>query len=95
MSVPNNGAGSAAVLFTLAETTKANNAHPYYYLKYLLEKLPKQKVTRDTSFLDDCMPWSEVYRAYEKKEKEEAVRFFSDEVPPERPKTPRKKDKCA
>ena len=89
------GAKAAAVLFTLVETAKANNAHPYYYLKYLLETLPKQKVTRDKSFLDDCMPWSEVYRAYEKKEKEDAVRFFSDEVPPERPKTPRKKDKCA
>ena len=90
-----DGAESAAILFTLTETAKANHAHPYYYLKYLLKILPKQKVDKDRSFLNDCMPWSEKYRAYEKKEKEEALRFFSDEVPPERPKTPRKKSKCA
>lgn len=89
------GAESSAILFTLVETAKANHAHPYYYLKYLLEKLPKQKVTRDRSFLDDCMPWSESYRLYEEKEKEKALQFFADKVPPERPKTPRKKDKCA
>ena len=89
------GAEAAATLFTLAETAKANDAHPYYYLKYLLETLPKQKVTREKSFLDDCMPWSEAYRAYEKQEKEETMRFFTDQNPPERPRTPRKKDRCA
>jgi hypothetical protein len=41
------------------------------------------------------MPWSESYRLYEEKEKEKALQFFADKVPPERPKTPRKKDKCA
>lgn len=90
-----SGAEAVAILFTLVETAKANQAHPYYYLKYLLETLPKQKVSRDKAFLEDCMPWSESYRAYETKEKKETLRFFSDENPPERPKTPRKKDKCA
>ena len=90
-----NGAEAAATLFTLVETAKANDAHPYYYLKYLLETLPKHKVTKDKTFLDDCMPWSETYRTYEKQEKEEAMRFFADQVPPKRPRTPRKKDKCA
>ena len=90
-----NGAEAAATLFTLVETAKANDAHPYYYLKYLLETLPKHKVTKDKTFLDDCMPWSEAYRTYEKQEKEEAMRFFADQVPPKRPRTPRKKDKCA
>ena len=89
------GAEAAATLFTLIETAKANDAHPYYYLKYLLETLPKHKVTKNKAFLDDCMPWSETYRAYEKQEKEEAMRFFADQVPPKRPRTPRKKDKCA
>ena len=89
------GAESAAILFTLAETAKANHAHPYYYFKYLLETLPEQKVTKDHSFLNDCMPWSETYRQYEKKEKEKALQFFTDTVPPERPKAPRKNEKCA
>ena len=89
------GAQAVAVLFTLVETAKANQAHPYYYLKYLLEVLPKQKISKDTSFLDDLMPWSEAYRDYEKKEKQVAMSFFADQCPPERPKTPRKKDSCA
>ena len=58
------GAEAAAILFTLIETAKANQAHPYYYLKYLLETLPEQKITKENSFLDDCMPWSEAYKAY-------------------------------
>ena len=89
------GAEAAAVLFTLIETAKANRAHPYYYLKYLLETLPKQKITKDNAFLDDCMPWSEAYKAYEAREKEAAMKFFADQYPPVRPRTPRKKDQSA
>ena len=89
------GAEAAAILFTLIETAKANQAHPYYYLKYLLETLPKQKITKDNSFLDDCMPWSEAYKAYEAREKEAAMQFLADQCPPVKPRTPRKKDQCA
>ena len=31
----------------------------------------------------------------EKKEREEAMRFFTDQEPPERPRTPQREDKCA
>ena len=89
------GAEAAATLFTLVETAKANNAHPYYYLKYLLETLSTQNVTKGKSLLDDCMPWSDAYRSYETSEKHSAMQFFADQYPPERPKTPRKKDHCA
>ena len=89
------GAEAATTLFTLVETAKANNAHPYYYLKYLLETLSTQKVGKGMSFLDDCMPWSGVYRTYEANEKQLAMRFFANQCPPERPKTPRKNDHCA
>lgn len=92
-SIP--GAEAAATLFTLIETAKANEAHPYYYLKYLLETLPNMRVTKDKTFLEDCMPWSEVYRAYEKKEIEKTMHFFTDQIPPVRPRAPRKKDKIA
>lgn len=90
-----SGAEALMILFTLTETAKANQAHPYYYLKYLLETLPGQKVMKDTPFLDDCMPWSEKYRAYEAREKKTELCFLADQCPPERPKTPRKKDRCA
>ena len=89
------GAKAAAALFTLVETAKANNAHPYYYLRYLLETLTTQNVTKGKSFLDDCMPWSDVYRSYETSEKQSAMRFIADQCPPERPRTPRKKDHIA
>jgi len=89
------GADAAATLFSLVETAKANGAHPYYYLKYLLETLPNLSVTRNKSSLEDCMPWSAVYLANEKKNMEETMSFFTDQVPPERPRTPRKKDKSA
>ena len=89
------GAEAIAVLFTLIETAKANQAHPYYYLKYLLETLPGQKITKEKSFLDDCMPWSETYKAYEAREKEAAMQFLTDQCPSARPRTPRKKDLSA
>ena len=89
------GAKAAAALFTLVETAKAHNVHPYYYLKYLLETLTTQNVTKGKSFLDDCMPWSDVYRSYETSEKQSAMRFIADQCPPERPRTPRKKDHIA
>jgi hypothetical protein len=69
--------------------------HPYYYLKYLLETLPGQKVSKTNSFLDDCMPWSDAYRTYESDEKKAALRFFEDQCPPERPRTPRRKNRSA
>ena len=84
------GAEAAATMFTLVKTAKADDAHPYYYLKYLLETLPKHKVTKEKAFLEECMPWSEAYRDYEKQEKEEAMRFFADQVPPERSPDPQK-----
>ena len=33
------GAGASAILYSIAETTKANGLKPYEYFKYLLEQL--------------------------------------------------------
>ena len=90
-----DGANAAAILFTLVETAKANNAHPYYYLKYLLETLSNNTINNMKKLMDDCMPWSEAYRNYEIREKESTVKFFTDQAIPEKPKTPRKKEQCA
>ena len=41
-----DGARSSAVLYSIAETARANGLKPYYYFKYLLEQLMgKRKVT--------------------------------------------------
>lgn len=68
-----NGATAAAYAYSIAETAKANHADPFYYYKFLLEKLPpilkERGMEEDLSFLDCYMPWSEGYKAYEQEEK--------------------------
>ena len=89
------GAEVMAIIFTLVETAKANQVHPYYYLMYLLQKMPSHMEETCLDFLDDMMPWSETYRTYEKTSREEAFRYCSDQEPIVLPKTPRKKDRAS
>lgn len=89
------GAEVMAIIFTLVETAKANQAHPYYYLMYLLQKMPGHMEDTCFDFLDDMMPWSETYRTYEKTSKEETFRYCSDQEPVILPKTPRKKERAS
>ena len=89
------GAEVMAIIFTLVETAKANKVHPYYYLMYLLQNMPKHMEKTSLDFLDDMMPWSETYRDYEKHAKEETFRYCSDQNPVVFPKTPRKKDRVS
>lgn len=54
------GAQASAIVYSIAETAKANNLKPYQYFKYLLTELP-ERISRkkDSTFsLDDLMPWS-------------------------------------
>ena len=60
-----DGAKASCSIYSLVETAKANKANPYQYLKYLLEKMPAHMDDKDTGFLEDMMPWSEAYKAYE------------------------------
>lgn len=72
-----------AIYYTLVETARVNGAHPYYYLKYLLEKMPAlidQKTTSDgDSWLKEMMPWSPAYKTYEKKAVKEDLNFIGDD----------------
>lgn len=55
-----NGAEASAMMYSLAETIKANNLKPYEYFSYLmyqLMKYPRENVPKDV--LADLMPWSE------------------------------------
>jgi len=54
------GAQASAIVYSIAETAKANNLKPYQYFEYLLTELP-ERISRkkDSTFsLDDLMPWS-------------------------------------
>ena len=52
------GAKSSAIIYSIAETAKANNLKPYDYFEYLLTESPKHLDDTDRSFLDDLLPWS-------------------------------------
>ena len=36
-----NGANSSAIIYSIAETAKANNLKPFDYFEYLLTEIPK------------------------------------------------------
>lgn len=54
-----NGAKASAMLYSIAETAKANGLNPFEYFKYLMEQLkeyPRNSVPEDV--LKELMPWS-------------------------------------
>lgn len=53
------GAEASAIIYSIAETAKANNLKPYNYFEYLLEEIPKHMDDRDTSFCKDLLTWSD------------------------------------
>ena len=84
------GAESMVTIFSLIETARANDADPYFYLKYLMEQMPKYLYEKGREYMPDLMPWSDVYRRYETTERMNLVKA---QAPPsnERPRTPRKR----
>ena len=59
------GAKASAMMYSLAETAKANGLNPYKYFEYLMEQLveyPRNDVPRDV--LEGLMPWSEKLPEY-------------------------------
>lgn len=53
-----NGAKTSAMIYSIAETAKANNLKPYEYFEYLLEEIPEHMEDTDRSFLERLLPWS-------------------------------------
>ena len=56
------GAESSAVIYSIAETAKANNLNPYYYFRHILVELAKicqQQEEINPAALDALLPWSE------------------------------------
>ena len=52
------GAKSSAIIYSIAETAKANNLKPYDYFEYLFTEIPKHLDDTDRSFLDALFPWA-------------------------------------
>lgn len=53
------GADASAIIYSIAETAKANNLKPYDYFKHLLTEIPKHLDETDPSFCEDLLPWSD------------------------------------
>ena len=54
-----DGAKASAIIYSIAETAKANNLKPYNYFEYLLTEIPKHMEDKNLEFLDDLLPWSD------------------------------------
>ena len=53
-----NGAKASAMIFSIAETAKANAINTYEYFNLLLSEIPKHQDDKDTKYLDALLPWS-------------------------------------
>ena len=53
-----NGAKSSAMIFSIAETAKANAINTYEYFNLLLSEIPKHQDDKDTKYLDALLPCS-------------------------------------
>ena len=74
-------------IVSLIETARANNADPYYYLKYLMDQMPKHLYDKGNEYMADLMPWSDTYMKYESIEYGKMVRAKA-QPGNERPRTP-------
>lgn len=82
------GAEAFTIILSLVETAKANGAHPYYYLKYLLEVMPEYVSQPGTRTIEERLfPWSEEYRTYEEKEIRMAIKIYTGDTSAVRPTT--------
>ena len=81
------GAKAGMAIHSLVETSRRNGANPELYLQYVLENALGYKEVSDSRKLDELMPWSEKYKAWqhEKLMDNKAFSLNSDEKPYYRP----------
>lgn len=58
------GAKASAILYSIAETSKANGLKPYEYFKYLLESMLHHLDDPPADYIDDLLPWSDKIPEY-------------------------------
>ncbi len=54
-----NGAEASAMMYSIAETAKANGLKPFEYFKYLLEQMLLHEDDSPDLYIDALLPWSE------------------------------------
>ena len=54
-----NGAEASAILYSIAETAKANGLKPYEYFKYALEQILLRQDDPLDTYISDLVPWSD------------------------------------
>ena len=64
-----NGASSSAIIYSIAETAKANNLKPFDYFEYLLTVTPQHTTDKNTAFLAELLPRSKTLPAHTRKPK--------------------------
>ena len=52
-----NGAKPSAVIYSIAETAKANNLKSYEYFEHLLTVISEYMEDTDRKFLEELLPW--------------------------------------
>ncbi len=52
------GAKASAIIYSLLETAKENQLHPFHYLNYLFEQIPQLTDVTNQEELDRFLPWS-------------------------------------
>ena len=62
-----HGANSSAIIYSIAETAKANNLKPYEYFEYLLTEIPKHLQDTNRDFLAELLPWAKTLPEHIKK----------------------------
>lgn len=62
-----HGANSSAIIYSIAETAKANNLKPYEYFEYLLTEIPKHLEDTNRDFLAELLPWAKTLSEHIKK----------------------------
>lgn len=65
-----DGAKASAIIYSIAETAKANHLKPYNYFEHLLTEIPKHMDDKNMDFLNDLLPWSEALPESCKKQKQ-------------------------
>ena len=67
-----NGARASAILYSIIETTRANNLRTIDYLEYLLTELVNHQDDTSRNFIEDLLPWSKsVQDKFRKPEKKQ------------------------
>ena len=65
-----HGANSSAIIYSIAETAKANNLKPYEYFEYLLTEILKHMEDTNRDFLTELLPWAKTLPEHIRKPEE-------------------------